>query len=633
MKLSRNAFPGACNGCNDKVKALEGYRQKISGRWAVWCEDCKPGDSAAKVSRVRKITSEGVILWPYNADELNLIRSFPEARFVGRSSALWVSPAPGFDTGYWTCSTLEGHRSRVLELAAKLKLEVDLPALELSPEAKAAKDSGAYDFQIDGVDFLSKQFKAVLGDDMGLGKTVQALLALPQEARGLAIVPACVKHNWKQECERWRSDLKPIVLEGRKSFRLPEEGELIIINYEILPKWLEGNKTGGRKYDTYEHYTNKQKAELASVNLIVDEVHKVKNYKTNRARRVKGLSKHCLYGWYLSGTPMINRPLDLWGVLSAINLERDVFKGFKHFIECFNGQPNGYGGYEFGEPVALVPELLRRIMLRRKREKVLPDLPTKTYTSLTVDASATMNKKMDQLMLEFGSFLEDQVDQITIIDQIEDCLEDIELIEQDKNVKLPPFERFSKIRSDLATNRIPAALEYVEECEEQEVPLIVFSAHVKPVETIAQRDGWGCITGKTPSAERQRLVNEFQAGKLKGLACTVIAAGVGLTLTRAWKALFIDLDWTPANNWQAEDRICRIGQESSTCEIVRMVSSHVLEQHVHSLLAWKVRVIQAAIDNSIEVNPNVEEFAKELATVTTSKESNWLTDTDPDLPF
>jgi SWI/SNF-related matrix-associated actin-dependent regulator 1 of chromatin subfamily A len=639
MGLQRNAFPGTCEKCNGQVKAQAGYRQRIDGRWAVWCEDHAPGEEDKKPSPVlRKITKDGVILWPFNREELDLVRSFPCARFIGNGYENWVEPVPGYKEGYWTCSTLAKDRNRVLELANKLKLSCELKPLGLSAQAKLAKSQGAYDFQVEGVDFLSKQDKAVLGDDMGLGKTVQTLLALPKKAKAVIVVPNCVKLNWSEECQRWRPDLKPVVLKGRNSFRFPESGEVVILNYEILPAWLEckyfdcRNPNTGKHYkaESYEHYSPYELRRLSETILIVDEVHKVKNYKAQRSRRIKGLSKHCKKGWYLSGTPLINRPLDLWGVLSAIDLERVVFKGFKHFIQCFNGFPNGYGGYEFGDPVAVVPELLRRIMLRRKRETVLPDLPSKTYSKLVVDASASLNKKMDKLMDEFGEFLEGNADWVT-----QECLDgDATLEDIDRNVKLPPFERFSKIRAELANNRVAAALEYVEDCEEQDVPLIVFSAHKNPVKKIAERDGWACITGDTPAAERQRLVNEFQAGNLKGLACTIIAAGVGLTLTRAWKALFIDLDWTPANNWQAEDRICRIGQESNTCEIIRMVSSHVLEQHLHNLLAWKVRIIQAAIDDSIEVNPQpVDEVARQLVATVEAKETDWLTDSDPDLPF
>ena len=90
--------------------------------------------------------------------------------------------------------------------------------------------------------------------------------------------------------------------------------------------------------------------------------------------------------------------------------------------------------------------------------------------------------------------------------------------------------------------------------------------------------------------------------QLKGIALTIQAGGVGLTLTRAWKALFVDLDWTPSWNSQAEDRICRIGQ-TKPVEIVHMVSDHVLDIHIHDLLSYKIKLFNQTVDASIAVNP------------------------------
>lgn len=595
--MQRNAFAGSCNGCNSKVEAQKGFRQKLD-KWVVWCPSCCPERQAPVV---RRLTEHGVILWPFDRDEFDLVRAFPNARFVGPASSQWSPPVSGYTEGYWTCSLLPGDRARVLELADRLKLDVAavLREVQKSTQADIAADSGLYPFQVEGVDFLHKQPKALLGDDMGLGKTIQALMALPADAAVLCVVPAVVKYNWQAEALIWRKDMKAIVLNGKKNFRFPKAGEIVLVNFELLPAWLEGSLENKRT--NYDNFTAEQKAELAGITLIVDEAHRVKNYKTQRARRITGASANCKVTWALTGTPLLNRPLDLWGTLSALGMQWKVFKSFNHFVECFNGYQTRFGGYEFGSTCKpIVPELLRRVMLRRKRVEVMPDLPSKTYTTLVVDIEGrALTKKLNDLMKHYT------VEENT--DTIEDILMDLDKLQAAAGRPLPPFEAFSEIRADLAENRIPATLEYAEECEEQDVPLVVFSAHVDPVRELGKREGWACITGATPARKRQEYVRRFQAGELKGLACTIIAAGVGLTLTRAWKALFVDLDWTPANNWQAEDRICRIGQTSNVCEIVRMVSNHVLEQHVHILLAAKTQLIQAAIEKAIKVDPKALE--------------------------
>ena len=109
------------------------------------------------------------------------------------------------------------------------------------------------------------------------------------------------------------------------------------------------------------------------------------------------------------------------------------------------------------------------------------------------------------------------------------------------------------------------------------------------------------------------------------MAVSIKAGGIGITLTRAWKAIFIDLDWVPGANQQAEDRICRIGQTSQKVEIVRMYSDHVLDHHVMELISWKMSLIENAIEKSIAVKPVVgqegeseEEFQERM------KVSNYL---------
>jgi SNF2 family DNA or RNA helicase len=67
-------------------------------------------------------------------------------------------------------------------------------------------------------------------------------------------------------------------------------------------------------------------------------------------------------------------------------------------------------------------------------------------------------------------------------------------------------------------------------------------------------------------------------------------------MTRAQKVMFVDLDWTPANNWQAEDRICRIGSKHSSVEVIHMLSDHPLDIHVHNLIEEKKKLIMSSLD-------------------------------------
>lgn len=566
-----NRYDGPCCSCGNFVPSNgpnQGYAVKESGRWNRYCKTCSP----VKLNLERKLTKDGKIYMPFDRDALNLLRSIPGAWFDRQEVC-------------WHVSLKEGDRARLLEIAESLDLEVDpeLKVIELSQQSVDAADSGLYPFQVHGVDWLSKGSHRLLGDDMGLGKTIQTIMALPKGAAALAVVPATVKYNWKKEIEKWRPDLEVGIIPNKNGFRLPRAGEIVIANYENLPDYLEPHKISpsSKSWEVTVTWPNSEMANHAkTVTLIVDEAQRVKNYKSNRSKRIKGLSMSVKNVWALTGTPLDNRPEDLFGILESLQMQMKVFGGWTKFVKYMNGNKNRWGGYEWGNPSPIVPELLRRVMLRRKREDVLPDLPNKTISYLKVDLPKHLKKYMDDLWARYEGAI--------------------------KEKNLPPFEEFAKIRADLASSRIDSLIELVEEHEEDNVPLVVFSAHLDPLNKLAERDGWKKITGDVSAIERQRIVDEFQAGKLKGVAVSIKAGGVGLTLTRAWKAIFVDLDWVPGANQQAEDRICRIGQESDKIEIVRMVSDHILDIHVLDLIAWKMSIIEQSVDASVTKSSIVE---------------------------
>lgn len=573
MRVIPNKFGKKCTTCGVYVKPNAGKAALEDGKWNTYC--IKHGPELVQQQIKRELTADGKVITPYEPHNLDLIRAMPGARF----------PREEFQDGetpYWRVSLNMGDRMRLLELADRLELEVadELRVIESNPQVDKAREEGLYPFQVDGVHWMSLGSERLLADEMGLGKTVQTLASLPKNGATLCIVPASLKYNWEAECKKWRPDLKPVVLNGKKSFRWPKEGEVVIINYSILPKFLEPIERDPeakprRKWDVFVRVPVPVYEQAKKITLVVDEAQRVKNSNTNQAKRVRGLSMLCGRVWALTGTPLENRPMDLWGILYNLSMARTVFGTFPKFIERMNGQKGFYGGYKFDvEPQPIVPELLRRVMLRRKRQEVLPDLPMKVKNMVKVDLPQNLRGYMDTLWDEWGELI-------------------------DEEHELPPFEEFSGLRAKLAESRIPALMEMVEDHEDQNVPLLVFSAHKAPVEACAAREGWDMITGSTPSAKRQEIVKAFQRGELKGLALTIKAGGVGLTLTKAWKAIFVDQDWVPSWNEQAEDRMCRIGQNSKKVEIINMVSDHVLDIHLLKLMNWKINMIEASVDRML----------------------------------
>jgi SWI/SNF-related matrix-associated actin-dependent regulator 1 of chromatin subfamily A len=591
MKVFQNAYKSKCQSCGTTLAPKSGFVVQMNGAYKGCCNSTACIGQApqavqnaiyAFASPKMEITSQGLITMPYNPDALPILRGMPGARWNGAQ---------------WQVSTEAKDRKRVVEGCKRLGLQMPegFDVVEesnlVSQAIQRAQSAGAYSYQLEGVRFLSERDNALLADDMGLGKTFQSLNAV--EGRAIVVCPATLKANWASEVKKWRSDLTPVVCKGRKGFKLPSEGEVVIINYDILPTEFTPTDKWG---EDSENVSPAWREVLAKTTLIADEAHLCKSHKATRSKRTKVLSYLCGKSWAMTGTPLLSKGFDLWGVVSTFGMGREMFGGFKGFVRDMNAYQNTWGGWEFGTPDASVAEKLRRAMLRRTKSEVLTSLPPKTYQDVLCEITSKKLLKMTEKAMERLKALDGE---------------------------LPPFEEFSGLRAELAESRIPALLEMVESFEEAEEPVVVFSAHRAPIEALEGREGWKIIMGDTPHDEREMAVNLFQAGVLKGIACTIKAGGVGITLTKASKMIFCDLEWTPALNAQAEDRICRIGQTASNLQYIRLVSDCAMDIHVLNLLDKKKALIEASIErevgavssetSKIEIREETPEEAKKRA--------------------
>ncbi len=428
-----------------------------------------------------------------------------------------------------------------------------------------------YPHQVSGVRWLRSRIAkggGILADDMGLGKTAQVLLAADPLAPILVVCPAVAKGVWVRETAKFSPSRTSASLEDRGSFRWPTPGEVLAVNFDILPK-TEKDARGFAALPT---------ALLESMPkgllLVVDEAHKIKNSKAQRTQALRAISYACrkLNGAAieLTGTPVMNSPREAWALLVAAGLQFETFGdlGYDGAMRLAGLVQGEYGGTF--DRTQIQPEFARRlsrVVLRRKKADVL-DLPAKRFETLSVDVSSKG--------LAAAKF----------------SAEDLEALDAGRFLS---FDRLSAARAALAKAKIPAALDLADDCEEQGEPALFFSAHLAPVEALAARPGWVAITGDVPASERAEIERRFQAGEIKGIAATITSAGVALTLTRASRVVFVDLDWTPANNEQAVDRAHRIGQERSIL-VTTIVANHPVDQHVARLLAFKGEIVAKTTD-------------------------------------
>jgi SWI/SNF-related matrix-associated actin-dependent regulator 1 of chromatin subfamily A len=369
----------------------------------------------------------------------------------------------------------------------------------------------------------------------------------------------------------WRPDLTPTVIKGKAAFRWPRQGEIIITTYGSLPD-------------------SDQLPAPAGCYLIADEAHNLKNPKTTRAKRWQMLRGNVVGNggkvWLLTGTPLLNRPPELWAVLGAAGLQEAAFGSWPKFVSLFDGY-RGRFGYEWGTgPVSPeAPLALQRVSLHRRRLDVLPDLPVKRHRTIEVNGlPASAVRACDE-----------------VVEMLRSRGIDLDSIGPDVDlgslIAGPVFALMSKARAQLATAKLPHAIELIEEYEEAGEPVVLVSAHREPVDVVGSRPGWGAITGETSPEDRAKIAEQFQAGSLKGVALTFKAGGVGITLTRAAHMVMVDQDWTPALICQAEDRLCRIGATRGIL-ITVIVATHPLDKRVNELLSEKRALIEGAIEAS-----------------------------------
>ena len=457
---------------------------------------------------------------------------------------------------------------------------------------------GLFAHQVEGVAFLLGRRRAILADDMGLGKTRQSIVAARHaEPAGpyLVVCPASVKHNWKKEIHMVDTNAACRIVEGASGGE-PLKGFTgwVIVNYDILGKRLAELELIGWK------------------GLIFDEAHYLKNHTSQRNRHAMKLCEQdgpLVYA--LTGTPLTNRPRDIFPLLQLVR--HAMGKSFLSFAKRYcAAEHSGYGWVTDG--ASNLEELtaqLHGVMLRRRKEDVL-DLPPKIRSWVPVQipggtATAEIREVVETLMAS-RSGTSPRGDRARLLAKI------------------------TKAREKIASAKVDHTIELLEGIVEQGEKAIVFSCFDKPVQKIAKKFGESCVllTGATPSAKRQALVDSFQKDdKVRIFVANIQAGGVGLNLTAARQVVFNDLDWVPANHWQAEDRAYRIGQTGSV-NVSYHVASGTIDEFVQGVLETKSALISAVVDGEALSPDATRDVLSELEALVSRISANI---SDPDMPM
>lgn len=421
----------------------------------------------------------------------------------------------------------------VPETLVKLAMRLPRPYADKTLRVPASIWRMLYPYQKEGVLRIVHQFngRCILADEMGLGKTIQALAVLAHyECPSAVVCPAFLCTNWRRVLSQW--NLRNIEVYSYSAAILhvhPGEHGLVVI----------------------------------------DEAHYMKSRESQRSKALLPVVLAAPHALLLTGTPCPNRPEELYMLMHA--LRPTIVTDFHTFANRYCNprrtvfSPRDTRGSD--RPQELKWLLDRAFLIRRKKVDVLPELPAKLQSILYVDIDsagtaelAELRKKFDKAMQK-GSALAQ-----TLI--------------------MAMYRATAHAKAQSAAALVAARVQ----------PGTLIFAHHKVVMDAMQQAlpataRVGRIDGSTSLLARQRVVDGMQSGDLDVAILSMGAAGVGLTLTRACTAYFLEIPWCPAVLRQCEDRIHRIGQ-AQVCTMYYVLAEDTLDSHVWRSIHQKECVAQ-----------------------------------------
>ena len=493
--------------------------------------------------------------------------------------------------------------------------DVGLDDLHLTP----------YPFQGVGISFLHDIKQGLLADEMGLGKTPQAIGAIHRlwkEGRvrkALIVCPTSLKYQWAEEISKF-TDHKGIVIDGTpkkrreqlEEFAANDEYLFGIINYELVRNDLDLIKS------------------IRVDAIAADECHRIKNWKTKTSEAMKELDAPYKFG--LTGTPMQNKPDELWNVMDWLN--PTVLGNYWAFRNRYivTGDKFGKRNVEIG--YKRLGELRKRVapyMLRRKKVDVALELPEMVFNTYRVEMSPEQRKLQEAVQEDFmdllkeirefnekyqghyndeGVFVNEQPQHpqegqmmgfFNMMLAISDAPE--LLLMSDSNMA----QRYAELLGS-KNPKSPKLDELERICQENlesgNNKIVIFTQFARmqalAVDRLEKMGGVEIINGSMKPFERQAALDNFKHNEgINFMICTD-AANYGLNMQFANVLIHLELPWNPATKDQRDGRVHRIGSTHSTVTIVHILTQGGIDEKVEEALYRKRELAGQIVEKNDE---------------------------------
>jgi SNF2 family DNA or RNA helicase len=457
-------------------------------------------------------------------------------------------------------------------------------------------------YQVAGALMIASTGRALLFDDPGTGKTITTILGLVERWAQtelhapvtpiVVVAPSSVVDPWVKEFSEWAPQWRVRAWRGSPQRRrnLAGTADVYVTSY------------GTARRDAAD--TNARTSPLIALRpatVVADEVHMIKHQASAQSRAVRRLASGAAHFVGLSGTPITHSPADLWPSLVA--LEPGAWPSGERWVQRYC---TSIGGDYRSTAIGLNPETeseFRTTLLGRHRRvskaDVLAELPPKVYSVRTVDLPAAYRTAYDGLEQDMLAQMPDGAElsvmtvltQLGRLAQLASAAADIQTtteIVEDPETGLPIERVHQTVTLKAPSWKVDALLEVLDERPGQPVVAFAPSRQLIMLAAAAATSAGmrvGHIVGGQTPRERTAQRESFQRGELDLLCVTTGAGGVGLTLTAARTAVFLQRPWSLVEAMQAEDRLHRIGAERhESIEVIDIVARKTIDSRVRKIL-------------------------------------------------
>lgn len=496
-----------------------------------------------------------------------------------------------------------------LETIDYSKIDIDFNQFDKKTEHLGRKLKA---LQKEGVKFLLSNKKCILADGMGSGKSVQSIVAsiCTNVDKILIICPASVKSTWKRELMYYVDEKDITIVNGNN---WGETTKFTIINYDILDNFYtvptenvieevvtkdENNNIVTKIVTKTKKSTKKAVIEECMKNsrlfqekfgcVIVDEVHRMVNNKSIRYQVIDDLFKRTRppFRFLLTGTPMTNKPMNLYYILKLIDAE--VTNDYQFYVKRY------CGGKEMklrtGKKILIandatnldeLKEKIKHIYIRRLLSQ-MTDMVKKNIEVKEYDLNEKQTTRYNELWDEYVKAQEEKGNN------------DSEAYRQ--------LVEGTIIRQYLAKEMIPNTIHLAEEIIDNGEKVIISCTYTEEVNELKKYFNKIAVVydGKMTSKQKDKSEYEFMNNpKIKVFIGQIDSASVGLTLTAATKLIFNSFSFSSHVLKQMEDRIYRLTQTKDvTCYY--QVFTDSISQHVYNTVLKKELMANTIIKSENE---------------------------------